>query len=413
MKFSFSQLVGILTQPKENPEGPVDLMAEAVFQNPYPLFDAIRVQRPIVEVASGGYVLSRYQDVLDAFQNTSLQNTPSRFSILKAANATTHEAADYALHAIPFRDGEAHKSIRRSCLHVLSQNPAPSFEECTNVAENILNRYAGDQNCELIHDLSTPYVNDIMCRWFDFPLNDGPQLAEWSKSIFRLFAPLSDRTQLQSINADIIAFRDYILRKVENSDFTNSLIASIRQQTDNQGGDLLDAVDNAILIYMDGIENVRYGAGNVVMEIFRHAEHLVTIAQSPQYAEAATQEALRLHTPASIISRVATSDIRLHHVDIKAGTPVYLLIGSANRDESVFESANKFIPDRRGKSPLVFGHGAHSCLGGNAAITMIGALLQAVVCQGFKSAPDNDEISYIPRFGHRWPVAVTLGRQDI
>lgn len=410
MKFSFSKLIGKPAQPKENRAGPVDLMAEDVIQNPYPHFQQIRTQGPVVEAASGGYVLSRYQDVLDAFQNAALQNTPSRFSILKAANATTHEAADYALHALPFRDGMAQKKVRTACIHALSANPLPAFRECAKIADDLINQHIGNQNIELIHDLSTPYVNEVMCRWFGFPLGDGGQLAEWSKSIFRLFAPLSDREQLQRINADVTAFREYIRQRIKSSNVENSLINSIRQQIGNHDGDNLDTIDNAILIYMDGIENVRFGAGNVVMEIFRHTKNLEMIAQSQEFAEAATQEALRLHTPASIISRVAASDIKLHHVDIKTGTPVYLLIGSANRDENVFESADSFAPARKGKAPLLFGHGAHSCLGGNAAITMIAALLQTIILQGFKNAPDYAQVSYISRFGHRWPATVPLGR---
>lgn len=410
MKFSFSKLIGKSAQHKENRKGPIDLMAEDMVQHPYPHFEAIRAQGPIVEMTSGGYALSRYQDVLDAFQNPALQNTPSRFSVLKAANAKIHEAANYACHAIPFRDGEAQKKIRKACIHALSTHPLPTFKECANIAENIINSHAENKCYELIGDLSTPYVNEIMCRWFGFPLADGNQLAEWSKSIFRLFAPLSDRQQLQNINADVTAFRNYIQHKIEHGDIDNNLVTSIHHQIDDQDGDIRDVIDNAILIYMDGIENVRYGAGNVVMEVFRHTEYLETIAHSQELAEAATQEALRLHTPASIISRVASADIDLHDMDIKAGTPVYLLLGSANRDESAFESANSFVPDRRGKPALLFGHGAHSCLGGNAAITMIAALMQVIILRGFKNAPDNDQATYISRFGHRWPNAVTLSR---
>lgn len=408
MKFPFTKLFGKTVHSHERYQSPFDLFSEDTFQDPYPLFKYFRSQGSIAEVASGGYAVSNYNDVLSAFQDPALQNTPSRFSVLKASNAETHKVADYALHAIPFRDGEGHRSIRKACIHALSENPFPTFEECSILADNITKQHAGNQDCELICDLSTPFVNHVMCKWFGLPSADGEQLSAWSESIFRLFAPLSDRTQLDIINHDVAAFRDYFVDRIKKDKSSTGLLNAIQQEIIHQGGDHLDAVDNAILIYMDGIENVRYGAGNVVMEVFQNSGHIKKIAISPQFAKSATQEALRLHTPASIISRVAAHDTLFHGVNLKAGTPVYLLIGSANRDENAFDDANTFNPERRGKAPLIFGHGVHSCLGGNAAITMIGALLHVIPRYDFKAAPSHSEVSYIPRFGHRWPIAVPI-----
>ena len=42
-------------------------------------------------------------------------------------------------------------------------------------------------------------------------------------------------------------------------------------------------------------------------------------------------------------------------------------IGSANRDESVFERAERFDPDRSRVAHLAFGFGPHYCLGANLA----------------------------------------------
>ena len=408
MKFPFSRLVKKHSPKPSAQSGPVDLFSDEAFQNPFPLFARLRSKQPIAEVASGGYALSRYDDVLAAFQNIALQNTPSRFSVLKEANATIHEAADYARHAIPFRDGDAHMRIRRACLQALSSNPHPTFEACTSIAGDLIHTKAAEKDHELIQDFATPFVDQVMSHWFDLPEADGPQLGLWSQSIFRLFAPLSDRSKLETINNDVGAFRNY-LRTIYESDDTNSrLLSSIKDNVKSQGGDLQDAIDNAILIYMDGIENVRYAAGSVMVEISKHANLIERIPTSSELAEAATQEALRMHTPASIISRVASNDMLIHDVEIKKGTPVYLLLGSANRDEDAFENADTFVSNRSGRALLIFGHGAHSCLGGNAAITMIGALVQSLLQNGYIFSPGKMPISYVPRFGHRWPEAIPL-----
>lgn len=386
----------------------MDLTSDAFFQDPYPIYDSLRAGGAICEAASGGYVVSGYNEVLRAFSNGSLKNTPSRFSVLKASNAHTHEAADFALHALPFRDGEEHKSIRTACLRTMSAAMPPKSPHLSEIADQIVSKSDHDGKCELIKDLATPFTINAMCRWLDFDLDDGPQLAAWSESIFRLFAPLTNRDQLKQVNKDILAFRAYIEARMKNEH--DGLLALLLEHSIQQGGNSQDAVDNAILIFMDGIDNVRYGAANAVMEIFKRPERLQELEGTPATIEQFVQESLRLQSPASIISRVAAEDTDIEGILVKAGTPIFLLLGSSNRDGKVFDRPNDFIPERRGKTPLLFGHGAHSCLGGSLAISMIGALIQSLVQHGYKHATDVSDAVFIKRFGHRWPETVSIWR---
>lgn len=368
----------------------------------------LRTYHPIAEAASGGYVLSTYEDVAQAFSNEALGNTPSRFSALRKTNAAKYEAADYALHALPFRDGPGHQKARKACMRAMGAHSAPSSDVMTRIAEDILANITRQKEHELISEISTPYATNVMCDWFGFDRTDGSQLARWSQSIFRLFAPLSDRSQLDKVNDDIASFRAYIRSALDAASADQNLLANLVQHASSHETETIEAIDNAILIFMDGMENVRYGAGNVVMELFSHQDILNEFASSQNEAERATQEALRLHSPASIISRVAAEDTTIKRTEIKAGTPVFLLLGSANRDEYYFEEADSFNPSRRGKASVLFGQGTHSCLGGNLAISMIGALVRSLIQSGFKRATNVSDANYIKRFGHRWPEAVSI-----
>jgi cytochrome P450 len=78
------------------------------------------------------------------------------------------------------------------------------------------------------------------------------------------------------------------------------------------------------------------------------------------------EETLRFESPAQNLSRQSIADITLHAVTIPADSRVMLLLGSANRDERVFEEPDKFDitrtfgPDNR---VLAFGRGLHFCMG--------------------------------------------------
>ncbi len=75
------------------------------------------------------------------------------------------------------------------------------------------------------------------------------------------------------------------------------------------------------------------------------------------------EEALRWASPVSHSLRYANRDYRLGDVNISAGEAVVAWIGSANRDETVFENPFRFDQSRRPNKHLAFGAGPHYCVG--------------------------------------------------
>jgi cytochrome P450 len=78
----------------------------------------------------------------------------------------------------------------------------------------------------------------------------------------------------------------------------------------------------------------------------------------------ALEEVLRLRPPVMPQKRIARTDTELAGVEIPEGARVNGWIGSANRDEQVFEASDEFRPGRDyNEDPIPFGKGIHYCLG--------------------------------------------------
>jgi cytochrome P450 PksS len=75
------------------------------------------------------------------------------------------------------------------------------------------------------------------------------------------------------------------------------------------------------------------------------------------------EEALRYYPPFPATIRRTTRDVELSGTTIPAGHRLLTLLGSANRDEAAFPSADEFIIDREPNRHLAFGMGIHYCLG--------------------------------------------------
>ena len=79
------------------------------------------------------------------------------------------------------------------------------------------------------------------------------------------------------------------------------------------------------------------------------------------------EETLRFDASSQLIARTLARDVLLHGEVLPKGARVGLLIGSANRDERVFEDPDVFDVTRRSPHSLAFGHGTHFCLGASLA----------------------------------------------
>jgi hypothetical protein len=79
------------------------------------------------------------------------------------------------------------------------------------------------------------------------------------------------------------------------------------------------------------------------------------------------EETLRFDNSSQILYRTLAQDVELHGRKLAKGERVALMIGAANRDERVFESADTYDIERDCSNSLSFGRGIHFCLGANLA----------------------------------------------
>ena len=91
----------------------------------------------------------------------------------------------------------------------------------------------------------------------------------------------------------------------------------------------------------------------------------------------ATEEILRRDAPHRGLFRITTRDTELGGTPLPAGTPLLLLFGSGNRDETVFPDPDAVDLDRANvRDHLAFGRGLHVCPGAPMARAEIRVALE-------------------------------------
>jgi cytochrome P450 len=131
-----------------------------------------------------------------------------------------------------------------------------------------------------------------------------------------------------------------------------------------------------------GYETTAHQITNMTYTLLTHPAQLEQLRQQPELLPAAVEEMLRFNVFGSAINaRIATSDVELGDVLVRAGEPVLCSRSSANRDENVFSRADELDFSRYPNPHVAFGYGPHFCLGANLARMELQVALRTLFCR--------------------------------
>jgi hypothetical protein len=391
--------------PADKHTSPVDLRSPDFFSNPYSIYSELRASQAIAPCNPAGFILTRHQDVKAALTNPNLGNAPSRYSTLHRKNADKYVAANLAQNILPFMEGDAHISQRRIVSKVFLDHLKASPGEMRDVAGHYCQAMADRESADLIADFAECFAIDVMCRFIGFPQQQRAIVKRFSSAFFFLFAPIGDPSKFAEINDTLAQFRVLVgqqlatrRRSPEDDLLTRFLDARVNNCRLNEQ----EIIDTCILLFADGVENVLAGIVNVMLGLSQASHIQADFKRGELRVRAIVEEGLRLDTPAQIIPRIVKQDTEICGTALKQNTPVFLALGSANRDESVFVDADAFNPNRSQENTLTFGGGRHSCIGAQLAKKLIEIAVEVALVNGVKVTSRPAEISYQHRFGHRW-----------
>lgn len=166
----------------------------------------------------------------------------------------------------------------------------------------------------------------------------------------------------ESMTALTIFMADVLEYKKHNKD--DDIISFLLSDSQLSKGEIMTF---CMLLYIAGFETTANMIGNALHAILSNEDIKAQIAKNGLSANA-IDELLRYNTSIHRVLRKVKEDTVLNLEDnileLKSGTKVFAYIGSANRDERVFESPDEVILDRpNANKNLSFSLGPHYCVG--------------------------------------------------
>jgi cytochrome P450 len=113
-----------------------------------------------------------------------------------------------------------------------------------------------------------------------------------------------------------------------------------------------------------GSETTASLIADAIVMLHERPDEWERLRADPSRSGAIVEEVLRLASPNQGMYRQVTVDTELGGVSLAAGSTLWIMFGSANRDEHAFEQADTLNPDRPHVAQhLAFGRGPHYCIG--------------------------------------------------
>ncbi|MGW7249248.1 cytochrome P450 [Streptomyces decoyicus] len=217
---------------------------------------------------------------------------------------------------------------------------------------------------DLVDRYALPIPVAVICRLLGVPAEDRPRFRVWSDA-----ALSTSSLTAAEFDANLEELRAYMAQLIEEhrrAPQDDLMTALIDARDVNDRLSELELVDLCVGILVAGHETTATQIPNFVLALLDHPGQLALLRAQPELINGAVEELLRFVPLGSGASqpRYATEDVEVGGTLVRAGSPVLVAVGAANRDALRFDSPGTLDISRGGTNQhLGFGHGVHHCLG--------------------------------------------------
>lgn len=243
----------------------------------------------------------------------------------------------------------------------------------------ILDGLPWDQPFDWVDKVSIELTTQMLAILFDFPWEDRRKLTEWSDWAGDIELVHSEEMRQERLKHlyEMGAYFKKLWDAKINAEPTPDLISMMIHSDAMSEMDEFEFMGNLILLIVGGNDTTRNSMSGLVYGLQQFPDQREKLEQNPELIPNAVQEIIRWQTPLAHMRRTALEDYDLFGKTIKKGDKLALWYISGNRDESVFEDADKIIVDRENaRRHLAFGYGIHRCVGARLAELQIAILLE-------------------------------------
>jgi cytochrome P450 len=318
----------------------------------------LRKGAPVTPLGDGGFWgVAKHEDVVRILRD------PETFSSIVGAR----QLAGEDIPSMIFNDPPVHTRLRA----LISKAFTPRVVELQRDAiqeycNHLIDAMLTSDEADIVSALAYPLPVMVIANMLGVADGDMATFKRWSDDIIQNVGPMlidGDDSALAETNLAFDAYFSERLEKLRREPEDNLLSELVHVETDEGRLTRDDLLMFCRLLLVAGNETTTGLIISTVRVFAEFPDVLTRLRSEPALLPSAIEEALRYYPPFPATIRRTTRDVEVRGVTIPANKRVVVLLGSANRDEDVFERADEFLPDREPNRHVGFGMGIHYCVG--------------------------------------------------
>jgi len=349
--------------------------------NPYAVLRRMRAEEPVYwSDAVGGWVLTRYDDIVVSFKDTAHYSNENRLGQAIAylppeKRANFQPFADhYKIKSILHSDPPDHTRLRA----VVTKDFTPALVEKTRpriqaVVDSLIDAVEKNGRMDIVTDLAAPLPIGVIAEILGVPEPDRHLFQVWADDLLS-FQGVNKPSEADLARAQkgIMEMRPYIAgmmaerRLQPRDDLMSKFVA-----TEAAGGKVeeREMISTCVTLFVAGHETSLSLIANTLFLLLSHPEQLQQLREDPALLGSTIEESLRFESPVARQPRRMKDDVELGGKILKKGQMAFQMLNSANRDPAYFAEPETFDIRRQKNRHIAFGHGVHFCVGAALART--------------------------------------------
>lgn len=357
-------------------------------QDPFPFYKEAREQAPIFYSEDLDYwIVTRYDDIKAVFKHHdsfSSEITQKPYKPRPEAVSEVLKDGFKSSSGLSGRMPPEHTRLRNFINKAFSPKRINALEPAIRkLANDYVDSFISKGKTDIVQDFVYEFPALVIFMLLGVPNEDVADVKRWAFSRVMLnFGDLTEEEQVEHAH-NVLQFQKYCLALIEKR-FENP--------TDDLAGDLVriyQAGDTSItkeemagLCYTQltaGHETTSNLLGNGIMELLKTRDQWEQLCEDSNRIPNAINELLRIGPSVFAWRRLVKKPTEVGGVKFQTGDQILMLLGSANRDEDVFEDGERLDISRSdAKNHMAFGYGIHYCLGSSLAKLEIQIVLETL-----------------------------------
>lgn len=341
-------------------------MAEPVGFTYPPCYREIQEKEPLARIrmpyGMEARLITRHADVKTVL-------TDPRFSRAATVGADVPRPTPVLLHdtSILSLDPPEHSRLRKLVAQAFTMRSVEAMRPRVEKAVAALLDAVEEQGppADLVTALARPLPLTVICDMLGVPEDRSDTFRGLAHTMFTG----TEQGEVESAVGEMVALVAALVaerRRAPSDDLLGRLVLA-RDNDDRLGEEEL--VSLALALLVGGFENTAHEIANFAALVLRSPSHLAELRAAPDLVPSAVEEMLRI-APLSVTGgfvRIAVDDVPLSTGTIRKGEAVVIDTQAANLDPAVFDDPDAMDFHRSPNPHLIFGHGAHRCIGAELA----------------------------------------------